>query len=208
MGAIFLVMRSAPPALLPILRSQVAGDLLALLYLHPDAEYSLTEVANAIHASLNAVHHEANRLAESGLIKARKRGNLRLIRAVTDSLLTRPLTDLLAVTYGPLPVLTDLLGNVQGVVEAHIYGSWAARYRGEPGPIPVDVDVLVIGTAAADDLDDTAEQAQQALRRPVNIRRVRPEIWDEAEPADPFLKSVRSRPLVGVGGTDPADGPA
>lgn len=27
--------------------------------------------------------------------------NLRLIRAVTDSLLSRPLTDLLAVTYGP-----------------------------------------------------------------------------------------------------------
>jgi hypothetical protein len=36
-------MRSAPSALLPILRSQVARDLLALLYLHPEAEYSLTE---------------------------------------------------------------------------------------------------------------------------------------------------------------------
>ena len=41
----------------------------------------------------------------------RKRGNLRLIRAVTDSPLTRPLTDLLAVTYGPLPVLSDLLAK-------------------------------------------------------------------------------------------------
>jgi hypothetical protein len=200
-------MRSAPPALLPILRSQVAGDLLALLYLHPDAEYSLTEVADAIHASLNAVHHEASRLAESGLIRTRRRGNLRLIRAVTDSLLTRPLTDLLAVTYGPLPVLTDLLASVPGVVEAYIYGSWAARYRGEPGPIPVDVDVLVVGTAGVDDLDDAAEQAQQALRRPVNIRRIRPEIWDQADPADPFLKSVRSRPLVGIGGTNATDGP-
>jgi hypothetical protein len=199
-------MRSAPPALLPILRSQVAGDLLALLYLHPNAEYSLTEAGEAVHASLNAVHHEAIRLTEAGLISARKRGNLRLIRAVTDSLLSRPLTDLLAVTYGPLPVLTDLLGSIQGVAEAYIYGSWAARYRGEPGPIPADVDVLVIGQAAADDLDDVAEQAQRTLRRPVNIRRVRPETWADTDSADPFLRSVRSRPLVSVGGSNAGNG--
>jgi DNA-binding transcriptional ArsR family regulator len=198
-------MRTAPPALLPILRSQVAGDLLALLYLHPDSEYSLTEVASAIHASVNAVHHEATRLAEAGLINDRKRGNLRLIRAVTDSLLTRPLTDLLAVTYGPLPVLAELLADIKGVAEAYIYGSWAARYRGEPGPVPVDVDVLVIGTAALDDLDDIAEQAQRTLRRPVNIRRLRPETWHDRDPADPFLRSVRSRPLVNIGGADASE---
>jgi hypothetical protein len=46
-------MSSAPSALLPILRSQVAGDLLALLYLHPDEEYSLTEAASAIDAKMN-----------------------------------------------------------------------------------------------------------------------------------------------------------
>lgn len=193
-------MRTAPPALLPILRSQVAGDLLALLYLHPGAEYSLTEAAEAIHASLNAVHHEANRLAEAGLIADRKRGNLRLICAVTDSLLSRPLTDLLAVTYGPLPVLTELLANVPGVAEAYIYGSWAARYHGEPGPIPADVDVLVVGTATIDDLDDVAEDAQRTLRRPVNIRRVRSDTWNSSDTRDPFLQSVRSRPLVNVGG--------
>lgn len=199
-------MRSAPPALLPILRSQVAGDLLALLYLHPNAEYSLTEVADAIHASLNAVHHEATRLAEAGLISDRKRGNLRLIRAVTDSLLSRPLTDLLAVTYGPLPVLTELLATIDGVAEAYIYGSWAARYHGEPGPVPADVDVLVVGTAALDDLDDAADQAQRILRRPVDIRRIRQETWDDADPSDPFLRSVRSRPLVSLVGRANAAG--
>ena len=192
-------MRSAPSALLPILRSQVAGDLLALLYLHPEAEYSLTEAATMIGASLNAVHYEAGKLSESGLISTRRRGNLRLVRAVTDSLLTRPLTDLLAVTYGPLPVLTDLLADVEGIAEAYIYGSWAARYRGEPGPAPADVDVLVIGTADPDDLDEVAGQAQRALHRPVSIRRVRPETWNAVNPADPFLQSVKARPLVSIG---------
>lgn len=192
-------MRSVPPALLPILRSQVAGDLLALLYLHPEAEYSLTEAATTIGASLNAVHYEAGKLSESGLISTRRRGNLRLVRAVTDSLLSRPLTDLLAVTYGPLPVLTDLLADVEGIAEAYIYGSWAARYRGEPGPAPADVDILVVGTADPDDLDDVAERAQVTLHRPVSIRRVRPETWNVANPSDPFLQSVKTRPLVRIG---------
>jgi DNA-binding transcriptional ArsR family regulator len=194
-------MRSVPPALLPILRSQVAGGLLALLYLHPEDEYSLTEAAGAIGASLNAVHYEADKLSEGGLIRTRRRGNLRLIRAVTDSPLTRPLTDLLAVTYGPLPVLSDLLAKVRGITEAYIYGSWAARYQGEPGPAPADVDVLVVGSADPDDLDEIADEARATLRRPVNIRRIRPETWNASDPTDPFIKSVKSRPLVTIVGS-------
>jgi len=194
-------MRSAPSALLPILRSQVAGDLLALLYLHPDEEYSLTEAASAIDAKMNAVHYEAAKLVEGGLIRSRKRGNLRLIRAVTDSLLSRPLTDLLAVTYGPLPVLTDLIAKVAGITEAYIYGSWAARYRGESGPVPADVDVLVVGAADLDDLDEIAGKAQIVLHRPVNIRRIRPETWNASNPTDPFIRSVKSRPLVTIVGS-------
>jgi hypothetical protein len=189
-------MRTAPPALLPLLRSRVQGDLLALLYLHPDQEYSLSGAAAAIGASVKAVHKEAAVLVTGGLVRDRRHGNLRLLRAVTDSVISRPLTDLLAVTYGPLPVLSDNLANVPEIEEAYIYGSWAARYHGEPGPIPADVDVLVVGTADMDDLEDAAAKAQQQLRRAVNLRRVRPAAWRDSKPTDPFLVSVRSRPLV------------
>ncbi len=88
---------------------------------------------------------------------------------------------------------------MKGITEAYIYGSWAARYRGEPGPAPADVDVLVVGTADPDDLDEVAEKAQATLRRPVSIRRIRPETWNASHPTDPFIKSVKSRPLVTIG---------
>jgi DNA-binding transcriptional ArsR family regulator len=189
-------MRSAASPLLPLLRSRVQGDLLALLYLRPDREYSLTEAAARIGASVKAVHQEASRLVDAGLLVDRRVGNVRLVRAAVDTPLTRPLTDLLAVTYGPLPVLTDALADVPGVERAFIYGSWAARYQGEPGPVPQDVDVLVIGTADADDLDAVARQVQRRLGRPVSIRRVRPARWQRPDTRDPFLRSVRERPLV------------
>lgn len=182
--------------LLPLLRSRVQGDLLALLYLHPEREYSLTEAARLIASSVKAVHTEASRLVAAGFVDDARLGNVRLIRAVTDAPFSRPLTDLLAVTYGPLPVLTDLLAEADGVMSAFIYGSWAARYQGEPGTVPEDVDVLVVGTADRDDLDEIAQAAQHRLGRPVNIRRVRPAAWASPDPDDAFLASVRERPLV------------
>ncbi len=189
-------MRSGSSPLLPLLRSRVQGDLLALLYLHPNRDYSLTEAAALIGASVKTVHTEASRLIAAGFVRDSRRGNVRLLRAVTDTAVSRPLTDLLAVTYGPLPVLNDLLADVDGITHAFIYGSWAARYLGEPGPVPGDVDVLVVGTADPDDLDEIARAAQNRLGRPVDIRRIRPAAWASPDPTDPFLASVRERPLV------------
>jgi hypothetical protein len=97
----------------------------------------------------------ATRLVGAGLPTDRRVGNVRLLRAATDTPLSRPLTDLLAVTYGPLPVLTDALAAVPGVERAFIYGSWAARYRGEPGPVPDDVDVLASDDDPSPRLNDT-----------------------------------------------------
>lgn len=181
--------------LLPLLRSRVQGELLALLYLHPDRDYSITEAAGLVHASTQTVHTEAVRLIENGFIADSRRGNIHLIRAVTDSPISRPLTDLLMVTYGPLPVLTDLLTGVEGVEQAFIYGSWAARYKGEAGAVPNDVDVLVIGDPDRTMLYDLAEDARHTLGRDVSIRAIPTEAWSAAAP-DAFLRTIRSRPLV------------
>jgi len=185
----------------------VQGELLALLYLHPDGEYSLTDAARHIGVTPRAVHAEASRLVAGGLIVDRRVGNTRMLRAADGTLLARPLTDLLAVTYGPLPVLTDALRSIPGVERAFIYGSWAARYVGEIGPVPVDVDVLAIGTVDLDDLEEAARQCEPLLRREVNIRRIRTDVWDAEGASDPFLTSVRSKPLVELDlGQDTAGG--
>ncbi len=85
---------------------------------------------------MKSVQQEVDRLVRTGFLNDRRLGTSRLVRSVQDSILTRPLTDLLAVTYGPLPVLTEQLRGVDGIEEAFIYGSWVARYSGEPGPLP------------------------------------------------------------------------
>jgi len=187
-------MRTSAPALLPILRSRVQGDVLALAYLNPDREFSVTEMAAYAGASMKTVAHEVERLVQTGFLTDRRMGTSRLIRSVQDSVLTRPLTDLLVVTYGPLPVLTRTLSGVDGIEQAFIYGSWAARYTDEVGPVPGDVDVLVIGDADPDDLDDRAREAETVLRREVNVRRMSRNSWESGK--DAFVATVQSRPLV------------
>lgn len=189
-------MREAPPPLLPILRSQVQGQLLATTYLSPDDEFTVTDLARRAGASVKAMAHEVSRLVAAGLLSDRRVGTARLVRRGPRTPMTGPMTDLLAVTYGPVPVLSEELAGVQGVEQAFVYGSWAARFHGEPGPVPGDVDVLVVGDASLDALDDVAQRAEVRLGRQVSVHRVSRDRWESPPPADAFLASLRSRPLV------------
>ena len=110
----------------------------------------------------------------------------------TDHPIYGPLWQIVMYGYGPAAILPPLLSTVPGIDEAYIYGSWAARYLGEPGEDPNDVDVLVVGTADAGVLYEIARQATKTTGREVNI--ISLQRWDSAE--DGFVQTVRSRPLL------------
>ncbi|SEN54837.1 ArsR family transcriptional regulator [Actinacidiphila rubida] len=183
------------PSLLPILRSRTQGELLALVLLHPEREYGITELAGDLGVTPTAVLREVERLVGAGILADRRVGRSRLVTARTDTPLYGPLSELMSVSFGPVPVLTEALSGLAGVREAYIYGSWAARYHGEAGPPPADVDVLVVGASDPDVLFDLAEHASRQLHREVTVHRVSAEAW-AAPTDDPFLTSVRERPLV------------
>ncbi|WP_410607524.1 ArsR family transcriptional regulator [Amycolatopsis sp. lyj-109] len=185
----------ASPSLLPLLRSRMQGELLALVLLHPEREYNITELAKAFGVSATTVLREVERLVVGGILEDRRVGRSRLVKARTDTPLYRPLSEVLSVTFGPLPLLAEALSGVAGVREAYIYGSWAARYSGEPGPPPGDVDVLVVGSPDPDELFDLAEGVSRRLGREVNVHRISPSAWASSS-SDPFLTSVRERPLA------------
>ena len=189
--------------LAPLLRSDAQGDLLALLILQPDKEYMLTQIARRIGVSLPTVHAEVARLIAAEMLLERRVGQARLVRARTEHVLFRPLQELLELTYGPAVVMPDVLAGVPEVREAFIYGSWAARRHGEPGPAPRDVDVVVVGDATRAALGAVGDEATRRLHREVNITRVTPAVWDLGE--DLFVRTLKARPLVPIA-LDPVKG--
>jgi hypothetical protein len=177
--------------------------MLTLLLLHPDAEYTLSEVAGKLSLPLTTVQREATRLSGSGLIRERRVGHSRLLSANPASRYTRPLTELVSLAFGPQFVIGEEFDSL-GAIAVTIYGSWAARYEGVVGPAPNDVDVLIIGDVPRRDMYEAAERAEQRLGLPVNPVLCSEERWLAA--ADPLIQQIRTAPLVWVIGEEPREG--
>lgn len=195
-------MRSQPPALLPILRSRHLAEMLTLLLLHPDQEYTLSEVASKLGLPLTTVQREATRLSGSELIRERHVGRSRLVSANPSSRYTRPLTELVSLAFGPQFVIGEEFDSLDATAVA-IYGSWAARYQGTAGHAPHDVDVLVIGEVPRRDMYEAAERAEQRLGLPVNPVLCSLPRWFAA--ADALIQQLRAAPIVWVIGEEPQE---
>jgi len=184
-----------PAVLTPFVRSDAVGSILAEAFLHPDQEFTLAEITRRTKLAQAVVHKEVSRLVTVDVLTDRREGNNRLVRVNVNHPLHAPMAQIIAATYGPVPVLRDLLGTVAGVGEAFIYGSWAARRSGEAGLPPRDIDVMVVGNLSVDDMIGLQEAARDRLGLEVNIHRTTHAAW-EARDQDPFLAEVAARPTV------------
>jgi hypothetical protein len=180
---------------MPIFRSQHQAALLAWLLLHPEHEYTLTELAKRLEVPLTTLQREAQRLVVAGLLQDRVLGRSRLLRANLANRAAAPLTQLLEVTFGPEMVIGEEF-DTTNAEQVLIYGSWAERYHGEPGPPPNDVDVLVVGNLDRADVYDAGDRAQARLGMQVNPVIRTPDQW--ANDADSLVLQIKASPTVDV----------
>lgn len=190
-------MKPSVPVLTPLLRSDTQGKLLAELYLHPEKERTATELARRVGTTLPNASRELNRMVTAGYLTVRSSGRNRYLRVNDQHPLYQPVADILRYAYGPVSVLATVLGRVEGVEQAFIYGSWAARLSGEAGPDPQDIDLLVVGdNVDLDALDEEVENARIQLGREVNPYTVSSQVWSEGN--ELFIRHLKARPLVQI----------
>lgn len=181
--------------MLPLLRSKLQAELLTLVLLSSPREWSLTDLAGRIGTSVSTAQREIQRAELAGVVASRRLGNTRLVQAA-ESPLTAPLTELLLRAFGPAYVLAEQVLPLAGITEAYVFGSWAARYAGEAGRPPVDIDLLVIGEPDRDALEDAVERAEQKLAREVNVTVRTPQWWADGD--DAFHRDVSAKPKVAL----------
>jgi predicted nucleotidyltransferase len=197
-------MKVPAPSLAPILRSDAQGRILARLLVDPEASYSLSDLVAWSKTSMPTVQREVERAERAGIVTTDRVGPSRLVRANVNHPLHRALRRIILATYGPPAVIADEFEDIPGAHAVVLFGSWAARYLGEPGRAPNDIDVLVIGAADRDVVDDAAERAERRIGVPVQATARTRSQWESGR--ETFLHEVRSRPLVLVlvDDTDPA----
>jgi predicted nucleotidyltransferase len=195
MQCILRDMQAKPPPLLPLLRSHLQAELLTLILLNPEREWTLTELADRVGASVATSQREVTRAEQTGVVRSRRLGNARLVTAA-ESPLTGPLTELLLRSFGPRQVVAEELADIEGIEAAYLFGSWATRYSGQEGRAPIDIDVLVIGRPDRDLLDVAAQRAATRLAREVNVTIRSTEWWRSGD--DASHAEVTRRPLVSL----------
>ena len=187
-------MKSSAPLLSPILRSDTQGRMLAALMRDAEKELSLTELAAQCDVAVPTILRDVDRLVDGGYVSARRVGRNRLVRINTEHPIYASLWNVVMFGYGPAALLPGLLSDLPGIEHAYIYGSWAARFLGESGESPRDIDVLIVGGSEYGDLYDVAHKASALVGREVNINVITPERW--ANQTDGFVTTVKSRPLL------------
>jgi hypothetical protein len=189
-------MRTSSPDLLPIFRSRGFVKLLVQLFVVQDEDASASGLAHATGLSISTIHRELDRLADAGLIESYPRGHIRKSRANEASPYYDDLRRLLLKAFGPAVVLGEELRELTGIEQAFIHGSWAARYREEPGPQPADIDVIVVGRPSVRDVDEASARAERRLGRDVIATVVDPDTWERSDSG--FIRTVRDRPLIEI----------
>ena len=139
--------QTATTEAMPFWRSDAQPALLFCLFYDTN-----TRTASAIAARFGlarqTVSMEARRLIAAGIIRQREVGRNKVLAVVDDHPAVGALRTLVDLTIGPLVDLRRLY-TLDGVERVFVFGSWARRHLGEPGPTPRDIDVLVIGTTDA-----------------------------------------------------------
>lgn len=192
----------APPRALPIFRSPEQAAILTRLYLRPDRAWEFNQLADI--GARATVDRELRRLEASGLVAMERVGRTRLFRAPADSPIFEPLRLLLERTFGVEEQLREHLGGRHDVEAAAIFGSWA---RGEPRPSS-DVDVLVVGGASHEELEDELRPVGESIGREVNLVVFpRDELRRRWREGNGFLRTVLGGPLVAIIGDVRTHGP-
>ncbi len=192
-------MRTEAPLLAPIFRSDGRARLLSTLLLTGE-ELSVTDLAKQAGLAYPTAHREVARLVGAGILRERKVGRTRLIRANGESPLVEPLREILTIATGPVVFLAEELARIDGIESAFIYGSFAARMLGDAGPAPHDIDMMVLGGPDVDAVYEACARIEAAVHRPVSPTILTPE---EFAASSAFLDNVRSGPAVTVIGELP-----
>jgi predicted nucleotidyltransferase len=169
------VVAAAVPTLVPLFRSEQQMRLLAEIY-HGRRPASGAELARRLGTSQQTVARELARLEAAGLIVNEEIGTAKVARPAETLPYLEPLRQLLAYAGGILPALAEALGHFDDIDEAFVFGSWASRFHGDPGPPPNDIDVAVVSrTLSRFDLAEVRLDLEAGVGIPIDIVVVAPD---------------------------------
>ncbi len=179
-----------------LIGSKARQAILLHLFLDPEREFYLREIVRLTRFAPRTIQKELDNLVQQDLLKERRSGNRRYLKANFEHPLFRSLQELMLKSAGFIGVLRDALGE-QGIDFALVFGSIASG-EAKAGS---DIDILIVGDIGL----------REAVRRLAGVhdqlgREVNPVVWTNAEyqrrlnKKDHFLTEVLKSPRLVIRG--------
>ena len=124
----------------PIWRSDIQPVILHRLGLGVDRTAS--DIAASAGLDASVVARQVRPFLDAEILRSERIGRSNLLRLNYEHPATTHLLALANLTVGLLVDLAELF-EMPGVLRVVVFGSWARRHHGEPGPRPRDIDVFV-----------------------------------------------------------------
>lgn len=184
---------------LAALLSPTRQGVLTSLFLRPDKEWYLSELAASLGTGPSSLQREIDALIRVGIIEKRVDGRRSYLKANENSPIFPELRGLIEKTSGIVPMLREAVNGTKGLKVGFIYGSLA---RGEEGA-GSDVDLMLLGNLSTMELTPRLRTVEAAVGRQINPTVFSlPEFARKIAEKNHFLRTVLRNKKIMVVGTE------
>jgi predicted nucleotidyltransferase len=173
--------------------------VLALLMSQPDKEYYLSELGEMLGKKPGIFQRGINSLDEQGIVRSRRRGNLRFFSINREHTLYPEIKRIVEKTVGVEGLLRKMFEGMDDVAVALIYGSYAKDTMRADS----DIDLVIVGKSRAETkLLREIKKIEKSVDREINFSLyTKKEFAEKRRKKDAFLEEVLSDKYILLKGT-------
>ncbi|NQT75255.1 MAG: nucleotidyltransferase domain-containing protein [Candidatus Omnitrophica bacterium] len=175
------------------LRSKVTIKLLDYYFLNPEAQVYINELARILDLDPKNTETKLKELEKEGLFKSEFRGKQRYFFLAKDNPVLEHYRQIFLRTYGIEKRLKGMMGNIKGLKEAYLFGSYASNKMDSSS----DIDLLAIGTHSVLELQRVIAKLQKDTGREFNVMNLSPKEFEKKKKdKDPFMNGVFKAEII------------
>ena len=175
------------------LRSKVTIKLLDYYFLNPEAQVYINELARILDLDPKNTETKLKELEKKGFFQSEFRGKQRYFFLAKDNPVLEHYRQIFLKTYGIEKKLKDMMGNIKGLKEAYLFGSYASNKMDSSS----DIDLLVIGAHSVLELQRVITKLQKDTGREFNVINLSPKEFEKKKKdKDPFINGVLKTKII------------
>ncbi len=175
------------------LRSKVAIKLLDYYFLNPEAQAYINELARILELDPKNTETKLKELEKEGLFKSEFRGKQRYFFLAKDNPVLEHYSQIFLKTHGIEKRLKDMIGNIKGLKEAYLFGSYASNKMDSSS----DIDLLAIGTHSVLELQRVIAKLQKDTGREFNVMNLNMKEFEaKKKNKDPFINNIFKNKII------------